>query len=248
VKILYSIGDSFVFRGYEYTTWSHFLSDKLGWIDANNGMSGTSNDRSYRSVIRDVSRIEIKGKLWTEFTGDIDCKLEDLFIIVGWTSPFRFEWFKGGEYISTRIWEKSQFENGNHPEIDFIVSDEISKPLAEEANSLIRLFNQLITLKSFLNGKNIKNIFYNCFFPIGENTIEYFESKIEEIEDSKPIKLVGYDNPNTYYNLRELWKQVPEDYKKYNQLECIMNNVDSTLHPTIEGNKIWSDRLYQLIS
>ena len=124
-KILYSIGDSFVYRGPKYTTWSNFLSDKLGWVDANNGMSGASNDRSYRSVIRDISRIETEGKLWTEATGDIDCKLEDLFVIVGWTSPFRFEWFRDGEYISSRIWEKSEFENGNHSEIDFTVDAEI---------------------------------------------------------------------------------------------------------------------------
>ena len=97
MKILYSIGDSFVYRGSKHTTWSNFLSDKLGWIDANNGMSGTSNDRSYRSIIRDVSRIENEGKLWTETTGDINCQLDDLFIIVGWTNPFRFEWYKNGE-------------------------------------------------------------------------------------------------------------------------------------------------------
>jgi hypothetical protein len=247
MKVLYSIGDSFVFRGPNYTTWSNFLSDKLGWIDANNGMSGTSNDRSYRSVVRDITRVETDGKLWTELTDDIDCNLEDLFVVVGWTSPFRFEWFKDGEYISTRLWEKSEFKNGNHPEIDFIINDKISKPLAEETNSLIRLFNQLITLKSFLDNKNIKNIFYNCFFPIGENTIEYFESKIKEIENHKPTKLIGYDNPNTYYNLSGLWKQVSEDYKKYNQLEYIDNNVDSTYHPTTEGNRIWSDKLYELI-
>ena len=106
-KVLYTIGDSFVYRGQEYSSWSHFLSGKLNYIDANNGMAGTSNDRSYRSVIRDVSRIEVEGKLWTEFIGDIDCKLEDLFIIVGWTNPFRFEWYKDGEFFSTRHWEKS---------------------------------------------------------------------------------------------------------------------------------------------
>lgn len=249
MKILYSIGDSFVYRGPEYTTWSSMLSDKLNYIDANNGMSGSSNDRTYRSIIRDISRVKIEGKLWTEFIGDIDCKLEDLFIVVGWTSPFRFEWFKDGEYFSTRAWEKSEFENKNHPQIDFVIDDDIAKPLSEEVNSLIRLFNQLITLKSFLNDKNVKNIFYNCFFPLGENTIEYFESKIEEIENNKPTKFIGYDNISTYYSLITLWKQVSDDYKKYNQLECItMNNVDSTLHPTTEGNRVWSDRLYELIS
>ena len=36
--------------------------------------------------------------------------------------------------------------------------NKISEPLSDEVNSLIRLFNHLITLKSFLNGKNVKNI------------------------------------------------------------------------------------------
>ena len=131
MKILYSIGDSFVYRGPEYTTWSSMLSDKLNYIDANNGMSGSSNDRTCRSIIRDISRVEIEGKLWTETTGEIDCKLEDLFIVVGWTSPFRFEWFKDGEYFSSRMWENSKFKNKNNSEIDFIFDNKISEPLSD---------------------------------------------------------------------------------------------------------------------
>jgi hypothetical protein len=247
-KVLYTVGDSFVFRGTQHTTWSSFLSDKLNYVDANNGMSGTSNDRNYRSVIRDVSRVETEGKLWTETTGDINCQLDDLFIIVGWTSPFRFEWFKDGEYFSSRIWENSEFKNKNNSQIDFIFDNKISEPLSDEVNSLIRFFNQIISLKSFLNDKKIKNIFYNCFFPVEENTVKYFEDKIEEIENNKPKEFIGHDNPSTYYSLTTLWKQVPDDYKKYNQLEYIrIDNVDETLHPTKEGNKLWADRLYELI-
>ena len=102
-KILYTIGDSFVFRGFDYKSWTSYLSDRLGWVDANNGMSGTSNDRSYRSVVRDISRIKKSGKLWTESTGDIECGLDDLFVIVGWTSPTRFEWFQNGAIGSVGI-------------------------------------------------------------------------------------------------------------------------------------------------
>jgi len=120
-----------------------------------------------------------------------------------------------------------------------------------DMDGVLRIGNKLIpkanNILEYLDNKNIKNLFYNCFFPIGENTIEYFESKIKEIENHKPTKLIGYDNPNTYYNLSGLWKQVSEDYKKYNQLEYIDNNVDSTYHPTTEGNRIWSDKLYELI-
>ena len=247
MKILYSIGDSFVYRGPEYLAWSHFLSDKLNCVDANNGMAGTSNDRSYRSVIRDVSRVETKGKLWTETTGDINCQLDDLFIIVGWTNPFRFEWYKDGEFFSTRYWEKSTFLRKNNLRLDFEFSDEIVLSQVETATTLIRFFNQIITLKNLLEHKKIKNIFYNCFFPFDENTIEYFENLIEEIENNKPKSLIGFDNPDTYYSLVPLWKQVPDDYKKYNQVQHITNeNLDDTLHPKGDGNKMWSDFLFNV--
>ena len=34
MDILYTIGDSFVFRGPQYTTWSKLLANKLNYIDA----------------------------------------------------------------------------------------------------------------------------------------------------------------------------------------------------------------------
>ena len=247
-KVLYTIGDSFVYRGPTYTTWSHFLSDKLNYVDANNGMAGTSNDRSYRSIIRDISRVETEGKLWTEFTGDIETKLEDLFIIVGWTNPFRFEWYKDGEFLSTRYWEKSTFLRKNNLRLDFEFSDEIILPQVEITVTLIRFFNQIISLKNMLDNKKIRNIFYNSFFPMGEDSNKYFENRIEEIEDTKPTSLVSFDNPNTYYSLMPLWKQVPDDYKKYNQAQYVTNeNLDNTLHPTLEANRLWAKKLEKII-
>jgi len=247
-KILYSIGDSFIYRGPKYTTWSSMLADKLNYIDANNGTAGSSNDRTFRSVIRDISRVETEGKLWTEFTGDIDCKLKDLFIVVGWTNPFRFDWYNDGEFFSTRYWKKSTFLQKSNPRLDFKFSDEITLPFIEPTNTLIRFFNQIISLKNMLENKKIKNVFYNCFFPFGENTVEYFESIIDEINANKLKELIGFDNPSTYYSLMPLWKQVPDDYKKYNQLEYItMDNIDETLHPVGDGNKMWSDFLFNVI-
>ncbi len=243
-KILYTIGDSYVYRGPQYTTWSSMLSKKINYIDANNGMSGTSNDRTFRSVIRDITRIETEGKLWTENTNDIDCDLEELFVIIGWTSPTRFEWFKNGEYVSSRYWETSNFIRGGNKSLDFSFSDEITLPLTEQVNSYIRFFNQIITLKIFLESKSIKNIFYNTFYPFGENTIDYFEKTLDELEDTKPKKLLGYDNPPTYYSLKSLWKKVPQDYKINNQLEQVTDkNLDETLHPTPKGDEIWSEYL-----
>jgi len=248
-KILYTIGDSFVFRGFNYTSWSSLLSERLDWVDANNGMSGTSNDRSYRSVVRDISRIKASNKLWTESTGDIDCNLDDIFVIVGWTSPTRFEWYQNGEYLSSRLWSKSTFKRRDNLRIDFSFSDEISLPMSDECNSMINFFNQIITLKTFLEINNIPNIFYNTFFPFDHDTEEYYETAISKIESNKPKSFIGFDNPNTYYSLNDLWKEVPNDYKKYNQLKCVtLDNIDETLHPNDEGNKIWANFLYEVIN
>tara|TARA_B100001778_G_scaffold280526_1_gene245278 strand:+ start:822 stop:1583 length:762 start_codon:yes stop_codon:yes gene_type:complete len=248
-KILYTIGDSFVFRGFDYKSWTSYLSDSLGWVDANNGMSGTSNDRSYRSVVRDISRIKKSGKLWTESTGDIECGLDDLFVIIGWTSPTRFEWFQNGEYLSSRLWSKSTFQRRDNLRIDFTFSDDISLPMSDECNSLINFFNQIITLKTFLNQNNISNLFYNTFFPFNENTMEYYEKIITKIENNKPKSFIGFDNPDTYYCLKDLWEEVPEDYKKYNQLEYVtLDNVDETLHPNDVGNMMWAKYLQEVIN
>lgn len=249
MRVLYTIGDSFVYRGPQYTTWSSILAKNLNYIDANNGMSGTSNDRSYRSVTRDISRIESKGKLWTEMSGDIDCQLEDLFIIIGWTSPFRFEWFQNGEYVSSRLWKNAIFSQGGNLRLDFTFPDDITTPLTDKSNSLIRFFTQIITLKNFLENKNIKNIFYNTFFPFDGDTTEYFEGMIKEEESNKPKTFLGFDNPSTYYSLDSLWEQVPIDYKNYNQAQHITSeNLDETLHPTLNGNKLWSEFLYEKVN
>ena len=50
--------------------------------------------------------IEKHGEVWSEETGNVECTLDDILVIIGWTSPFRFEWFKDGEYYQSRLWKK----------------------------------------------------------------------------------------------------------------------------------------------
>ena len=96
---------------------------------------------------------------------------------------------------------------------------------------------------------NIPILFYNTFFPFDHDTIEYYETAISNIESNRPKSFIGFDNPNTYYSLNDLWKEVPNDYKKYNQLKCVtLDNIDETLHPNDKGNKIWADFLYGVIN
>ena len=101
---------------------------------------------------------------------------------MGWTSPFRFEWFHQGEYYQSRLWSQEKKWNYNDGRIDYKFSDEISKPIVTELNSLVKFFTQIISLKNFLENKNIPNIFFNCFFPFGENTIEYYNNIVDDLE------------------------------------------------------------------
>lgn len=250
MKIIYSIGDSFVYRGPTNESWTGPLCEKLGCVDANNGLSGSTNDRIFRSTIRDISSVEHKKSLWTEVSGQIKCELKDLIVIVGWTNPYRFELYEDGEFIQHRDWDKSEWENGLNPSLHPTLPDEVvTNTIMQDTNVIIKFFNQIISLKSFLTNKRIPNLFYNAFFPFNEDTNNYFNNIVKKLEDNKSNSFFGFDNPNTYLELESLWKNVPSDYKKHKQLEvCGMNNLDETKHPNSDGQQKWVSYLYEKVS
>ena len=60
MKVLYTIGDSFVYRDPKMIVGRGELCDKLGYVDANNGLSGSTNDRILRSTIRDICLLSLR--------------------------------------------------------------------------------------------------------------------------------------------------------------------------------------------
>ena len=250
MKVLYTIGDSFVYRGPVSDNWTGLLCDKLRYVDANNGLSGSTNDRIFRSTIRDISSVEFKNSLWTEVSGQIDCELRDLVVVVGWTNPYRFELYEDGEFIQHRDWDRSEWENGLNPSLHPTLADKVvTNTIMQDTNVLIKFFNQIISLKGFLDSKKIPNLFYNAFFPFNEDTNSYFNSIINHLESNKSQKFYGFDNPITYLELESLWSNVPSDYKQYKQLEvCGMDNLDETKHPNSNGHQKWVSYLHEKIS
>ena len=85
------------------------------------------DDRTFRTVIRDICRIEKYGEVWSEETGNVESTIDDILVIIGWTSPFRFEWFKDGEYYQSRLWKKDDIWKFHEGRIDYRFSDEISQ-------------------------------------------------------------------------------------------------------------------------
>ena len=51
VKVLYTIGDSFVYGHGLDSRWSTTLSKKIGGLDCNVSLTGSSNDRTFRTVV-----------------------------------------------------------------------------------------------------------------------------------------------------------------------------------------------------
>jgi hypothetical protein len=227
-KILYTTGDSFVKFRNSNSSWPSILSQKLDSVDYNNGLAGSSNDRSYRCVIRDICKVETQNKL-----DNISCKVEDLFVIVGWTSPYRFEWFNDNDFRQTKNDNKIYFKRMGNPTYDYTTDPKVYVPMTEDVFSLIKFFNQIITLGDFLKSKKVNYLFYNCHFPFGENTEDFFQSMIKK-----------YKN----FELDVLWEKVPNTYKMYKQLDIItLENLDETFHPTEFGNKVWAEYLEKQI-
>ena len=97
--ILYTNGDSWSF-GTELdletrskNRYSSIISKEKNMVDFNISTSGASNDRIVRTTLRDISLIQNGKDIWSENTQNINVSLDDLYVVIGWTSPTRFEYY-----------------------------------------------------------------------------------------------------------------------------------------------------------
>ena len=231
--ILYSHGDSVVW-GAELETkqtqrFSHHIANHYGWEDCNNASAGVSNDYIYRQTMRDVSHWLENKVVWSEETGWV--KSDNLFVIVGWTSPTRFEWWSGNGYEQERLWVgyDKWGENDTHrtTEDQFVLNQ------TEDIPSYIRTFNHIIGLASFLDKNDIPYYFFNTFYDYK------FPLEPETLIDT-------YGKPTHQLDLKSLWKQLPPEFKNETMYSYIKENGGELLernHPTKESHKIWADHL-----
>jgi len=99
--ILYSIGDSVTWgaelENKENERYSKLVADELGAIDCNNASAGVSNDYLFRNAMRDIHQWINTHKIWDETNGWSES--DELKVLIGWTSPTRFEWWDGQKYV-----------------------------------------------------------------------------------------------------------------------------------------------------
>lgn len=236
-SVLYSIGDSVVW-GAELTykledRFTKVLADKLDKVDCNNASSGVSNDYIFRHTMRDVSYWLETGNIWSEDIGWT--KASDIFVIVGWTAPTRFEWWDGERYVQERLW--AGYDKWGGPDEERTTEDEFILFQTEQIPSYIRTMNQVQGLSSFLTTNNVPFYFFNAFY-------EYFIIK----EPKDKIDLFGRDVNQVCFE--SLYETTPITFRTatmYSFLRQYGGKFSSRKHPDKDSHKMWADFLYEEI-
>jgi len=255
MNILYAIGDSNVWgaelKNIEDDRLTKLLADKMNLIEFNTATTGISNDRIYRVCIRDTIRFLNGEKVWCESLGNITVK--DIFVLVGWTSPTRFEYIdhKTGIYNQKRNWDGDRW--GFPDEKKKLEESELVLNFTDIRYSYVKIFNQLITLHHFLKSNNIRHLFYNSFWnwdiELNKKILETIDKSLEERQTD--IENLEYDYPENYYSLIQLWDKVPKMYKDLNQFKFLKSLGNDYFyergHPTEDGHKEWANVVYKYI-
>ena len=174
MKVLYSNGDSWSFGTdlspdtRENDRWSAILSDKMNMIDFNVATSGASNDRIFRTTLRDICLIKDGKNIWSEKTGNIGVKLEDLFVVIGFTSPTRFE------YYNEELNQWKQMRHDVEDDWGFKPGDRDydNQLLKDRFGSLQGMYSKwlsnVVSLHHILSSFNIRHLFFNAFYPMSD--------------------------------------------------------------------------------
>jgi hypothetical protein len=231
--ILYSHGDSVVW-GAELETketerFSNIICQRMGWLDCNNASAGVSNDYIYRQTLRDISHWRKTGNVWSEETGWVHS--QNIRVIIGWTSPTRFEWWNGSEYQQERLW--TGYDKWGTNDTNRTTEDQFVINQTELIPSYIKTLNHIIGLRAFLEKNGIPYYFFNSFY------------KWERItEPVKPIDKFG--RPEYQLDINSLYTELPTNFFGETMYKYIERNGGGFLprnHPTKESHQIWADYL-----
>lgn len=228
--------------------WPHKTGDRLGIKTLNRSVAGSSNDGIVRRLLVDIP------KLLREY------KPEEIFVVIGWTSPERKDFFYRDEH--THSWdtlypaEVHHFEDRN-PDINDFYKIYVTKYWHEE-EYLTRFLGQNILVYNYLKSKKIKFLFFNAFYedksvvldenqnlhnlkdsPDLYNYINKFHQS--KFKDTRWIEHIGFAETVDEFN--EIHKEVYIDtsFKDFLlRLERTNKHKLLEYHPNEAGHRVWS--------
>lgn len=232
-KVLYTNGDS-VTWGAELENkteerFSYIVADQLHATDCNNASSGVSNDYIYRQTMRDISHWIDTKRVWGKEVDWVDC--ENIFVIIGWTAPTRFEWWNGQRYTQDRFW--AGYDKWGTPDADRTTEDKFVRHQTELIPSYIRTLNHVNALHAFLTVNKIPHYFFNGFYEYG--TLP---------EPANKIDVFGREEHQLSVN--SLLKLTPNSFRSKTMFKYIRENGGGFLprnHPDKISHKLWAEFL-----
>ena len=184
--------------------WPHKLGKLLNVKVLNKAFAGSSNDGIVRRVLPNVL------KLLTQY------KPEQLFVIIGWSSPERKDFFYEDEW-------KTMYPN-EYDELD--EKDEIDKfkktyfkYFWEEQEYTQRYIEQNLLLHNFLKSKGIKHLFFDAFYETKE--MGMFHNK-------------NFEHFITRYQKEKVFRDILDDEKDWDGY-----------HPSEHAHEKWAKELYK---
>lgn len=240
--------------------WPAYLGSKLGVNVINQGHAGASNDRIVRTVINGITEL-----LKTH-------KAKDLFVLIGWSSPERKDFFYKDEKKGVRAWdtlypaEVDHWSDDNDPiREDFYKSYVLRYWNVEEYYTRHMINN--ITLSSFLKSKRIKFKFFDCFyehkrtvlsgnpdftdFPTLSSAINKWA---EQQKESGYLKHVGIDTTLELYSEIYSKHYIKPSFTDYllDEVVANKNNYKTVkrylhVHPTKLGHQEWAEYLAKIL-
>ena len=166
--------------------WPYDLEKLTNIKVINNSRAGSSNDGIVRRVIDNISYLTEKNKS------------KDLFVIVGFSSPERKDFYYKGEFDGELIngWETmypAELEHGvlkfgNSPLADFykLYLSYFWYP----GEYIRRYIEQVLLLHYFLKGNNIKHKFFNSFYEVLPGEESPFQKAVSGIEMECSTKVI----------------------------------------------------------
>ena len=204
----------------------------LDYETINESEAGSSNDAIVRRAYRNVLNLLKENKP------------EDLFVIIGWSSPERKDFYYHGKHTSWETLYPAQFEQ------DFNFHDKAAekelqkfykiylKYFWNQEEYLERYIQQNLSLHHFLLNKGIKHLFFDAFFESKENGLWGDEELLDHLSDSDTIQ-------EEFIKLREEFF-IPISMKQY------LLNTDHEFmwdghHPSEQGHKYWSNKINKIL-
>lgn len=209
--LLYTNGCSFTY-GDDLKTpnihaWPYVLAQKLNMSLKNDAISGSSNCRIYRKTLN--------------FLFNNESIKEQLFIIIGWSSNLRIEYYNNKPI--SYAWTSVNYLPLLKTYRDF--NETKNTVFLNKYIESLFYYNPYILKNNLFNILNIKNIKY-LFFNVFNEPFLYKEKKYI------------YDNYN---------KNQYRDYVFYDFIYRNKYPIGLTLHPLEEGHEAWANILYDYI-